>query len=195
MIGLTGNIATGKSTVLAYLRHKGAHIIDADKLTHRAMQPGGLAYDAIVAAFGRDILAGDGAINRAALGRVVFADPVALRRLEEIVHPAVFVLAQQELAQTTAAVVVVEAIKLLEAKRLLTLCSEVWVVTADPAVQMRRLREDRGMSEAEAQQRMAAQSPQAEKVKQATRVIVNNGSTAALYAQLDAIWNELAPVA
>jgi len=126
---------------------------------------------------------------------VVFADPVALRRLEEIVHPAVFVLAQQRLAQTTAAVVVVEAIKLLEAKRLLTLCSEVWVVTADPAVQMRRLREDRGMSEAEAQQRMAAQSPQAEKVKQATRVIVNNGSTAALYAQLDAIWNELAPVA
>lgn len=79
MIGLTGNIATGKSTVLAYLRHKGTHIIDADKLTHQAMQPGGLAYDAIVAAFGRDILAGDGAIDRAALGRVVFADPVALR--------------------------------------------------------------------------------------------------------------------
>lgn len=71
----------------------------------------------------------------------------------------------------------------------------MWVVTADPAVQMRRFREDRGMSEAEAQQRVAAQSPQAEKVKQATRVIVNNGSTAALYAQLDAIWNELAPVA
>jgi dephospho-CoA kinase len=194
IIGLTGNIATGKSTVLAYLRQKGAHIIDADKLTHQAMGPGGLAYAAIVEAFGHDILADDGAISRAALGRVVFADPLALRRLEEIVHPAVFVLAQQELAQTAAAVVIVEAIKLLEAKRLLTLCREVWVVTADPDVQMRRLIEDRGMSEAEARQRMAAQSPQAEKVKQATRVIVNNGSTAALYAQLDAIWNEVAAV-
>lgn len=191
IIGLTGNIATGKSTVLDYLRIKGAHSIDADKLTHRTMQPGGLAYDAIVQTFGRDILAEDGTIQRAALGRIVFADPAALRRLEEIVHPAVFTLAQAELAQTDAPVVVVEAIKLLEAKRLLTLCREVWVVTADPEVQLRRLSEERGMSEAEARQRMAAQSSQADKVKQATRVIVNNGSTEALYAQLDAIWNEI----
>ncbi len=191
IIGLTGNIATGKSTVLDYLRRKGAYSIDADKLTHRTMQPGGLAYDAIVQTFGRDILAEDGTIQRAALGRIVFADPAALRRLEEIVHPAVFTLAQAELAQTDAPVVVVEAIKLLEAKRLLTLCREVWVVTADPEVQLRRLSEERGMSEAEARQRMAAQSSQADKVKQATRVIVNNGSTEALYAQLDAIWNEI----
>lgn len=188
---MTGNIATGKSTVLDYLRRKGAYSIDADKLTHRTMQPGGLAYDAIVQTFGRDILAEDGTIQRAALGRIVFADPAALRRLEEIVHPAVFTLAQAELAQTDAPVVVVEAIKLLEAKRLLTLCREVWVVTADPEVQLRRLSEERGMSEAEARQRMAAQSSQADKVKQATRVIVNNGSTEALYAQLDAIWNEI----
>ena len=191
MIGLTGNIASGKSTVLAYLRRKGAHVIDADKLTHRSMQPGGPAYDAIVSAFGRDILADDGSINRAALGSVVFADPDALRRLEEIVHPAVFELAKEELAQTTAPVVVVEAIKLLEAKRLVTLCQEVWVVTADPDVQLRRLLQERGMSEAEARQRMAAQSSQADKVKQATRVIANNGSIQALYAQLDAAWNEL----
>lgn len=191
IIGLTGNIATGKSTVLGYLRRKGAYSIDADKLTHRTMLPGGLAYAAIVQTFGRDIVAEDGTIRRAALGRIVFADPAALRQLEEIVHPAVFTLAQAELAQTDAAVVVVEAIKLLEAKRLLTLCHEVWVVTADPEVQLRRLSEERGMSEAEARQRMAAQSSQADKVKQATRVIVNNGSTEALYAQLDAIWNEI----
>lgn len=195
IIGLTGNIATGKSTVLAYLRQKGAHIIDADKLTHRAMQPDGPAYPAIVAEFGAGVLAGDGTIDRAALGRIVFADPAALQRLEQIVHPAVFVLAQAELAQTDADVVVVEAIKLLEAKRLLTLCQEVWVVTAEPDVQLRRLVEQRGMSEAEARQRMAAQSPQAEKVRQATRVLHNNGSPQALYAQLDAIWNELAAAA
>jgi dephospho-CoA kinase len=191
IIGLTGNIATGKSTVLNYMRQKGAYSIDADKLTHKAMQQDGPAYEAIVAAFGRAILAEGGAIGRAALGRIVFADPAALRKLEEIVHPAVFELAKAELAQTSAAIVVVEAIKLLESKRLLTLCKEVWVVTADPDVQMGRLRQDRDMSEAEALQRMAAQSPQADKVKQATRVIFNNGSTEALYAQLDAIWNEV----
>lgn len=195
IIGLTGNIATGKSTVLAYLRQKGAYTIDADKLTHKAMQPGGPAYAPIVAAFGPDILASDGSIDRAALGRVVFADLAALRRLEEIVHPAVFILAKEELAQTTATLVIVEAIKLLEAKRLLTLCHEVWVVTTDADVQMRRLVQGRGMSEVEARQRIAAQSPQAEKVKQATRVIVNNGSPQALFAQLDAIWNELAATA
>ncbi len=105
-------------------------------------------------------------------------------------HPAVFVLARQQLEQVDADLVVVEAIKLLESQRLLTLCNEVWVVTAEPEVQLQRLMQERGMTEAEARQRMAAQSPQAEKVRHATRVIVNNGSTEALYAQLDAAWNE-----
>ncbi|MCB0148996.1 MAG: dephospho-CoA kinase, partial [Caldilineaceae bacterium] len=89
-------------------------------------------------------------------------------------------------------VVVIEAIKLLESGRLLRLCDEVWVVVADEATQIRRLMESRGMDEAEARRRMAAQSSQAEKVKQADRVIDNSGSPAELYAQLDAIWNELA---
>ncbi len=84
-----------------------------------------------------------------------------------------------------------EAIKLLESQRLLTLCSEVWVVTADPDVQLRRLISQRGMTEAEARQRMAAQSAQEEKVKHATRVITNNGTPEALYRQLDGLWNEL----
>ena len=191
IIGLTGNIATGKSTVLAYLRHKGAHIIDADRLAHTAIQPSGPAYAAVVAAFGPGVVRADGQIDRPALGRIVFADGDALRRLEEIVHPAVFALAQAELAATTAPVVILEAIKLLESGRLLTLCQEVWVVTAEPAVQMERLLALRGMSEAEARQRMAAQSPQKAKAARATRVIDNSGATAALYAQLDAIWADL----
>jgi dephospho-CoA kinase len=191
IVGLTGNIAAGKSTVLAYMRQKGAHIIDADELAHRAIMPDGPAYEAIVEAFGRQLLCADGTLDRPALGRIVFGDPAALQRLEQIVHPAVFLLAQQELTQTAAPVVIVEAIKLLESRRLLTLCREIWVVTADPAVQLRRLRNERGMSEADARQRMAAQSPQAEKVAQADRVIENNGSPAELYAKLDLIWNEL----
>jgi dephospho-CoA kinase len=195
IIGLTGNIATGKSTVLRYLCDKGAYVIDADKLTHRAMVPGGPAHGAIAAAFGPQIVRADGTIDRGALGRIVFGDPAELRKLEEIVHPAVFLLAKEEVAQTSARLIVVEAIKLLESQRLLTLCAEVWVVTADPEVQLRRLMEQRGMTPEEAAQRMAAQSPQAEKVKQATRVIVNNGTPAELHAQLDVLWNEVAGAA
>lgn len=191
IVGLTGNIATGKSTVLQYLRAKGAYVIDADSLTHQAMQPDGPAYAAIREAFGPTVINEDATVDRKTLGRIVFSDPLKLRQLEEIVHPAVFVLAQEELARTNASLVVVEAIKLLESQRLLTLCSEVWVVTADPDVQLRRLMSQRGMTEAEARQRMAAQSAQDEKVKRATRVITNNGTPEALYGQLDGLWNEL----
>ena len=94
-------------------------------------------------------------------------------------------------ASTTAPVVIVEAIKLLESGRLLTLCREVWVVTADPELQLRRLVEERGMSEADARQRMAAQPPQAEKIARATRVIANNGTSEELHTFLDQLWNQL----
>lgn len=190
-IGLTGNIATGKSAVLAYLQQRGAAVIDADKLAHQAMAPGGPAYAAVVATFGPTIIAADGAINRQALGAIVFADAAKLAQLEAIVHPAVFALAQQALAATTAPVVVIEAIKLIESGRLLPLCDEVWVVVADEATQLQRLMQMRGLSEVEARLRMAAQSPQAEKIKHATRIIENNGDWRALHAQLDAIWNKL----
>jgi dephospho-CoA kinase len=191
IIGLTGNIATGKSTVLAYLRRKGAHVIDADKLTHRAMAPGGPAHRAIIDTFGPGIVRDDGAIDRAALGRIVFSDPQALQQLETLIHPAVFVLAQAEIGATTAPVIIVEAIKLLEARRLLTLCQAVWVVVADPEVQLRRLIHERKLSEADALQRMNAQGAQTDKVAQATRVITNNGTRRELEAQLDVLWNEL----
>lgn len=194
IIGLTGNIATGKSTVLTYLATKGAHIIDADRLTHLAMAPGGPAYQPIVDEFGPTILNGDGSVNRPALGKIVFSDPSALQRLEQIVHPAVFSLSQQEIEATSASIIVIEAIKLLEARRLLTLCDEVWVVTASPETQLQRLIEQRGMVEAEARRRMAAQSSQAEKVKQAHRVIDNDGIPAQLQTQLDQIWAELEQV-
>ena len=191
IIGLTGNIATGKSTVLEYLARKGAHIVDADKLAHKAMEPDGSAYQAIVAEFGSRILRPDGTVNRAILGEIVFADAARLGRLEQIVHPAVFALTRQILDQTTASVVVLEAVKLLEAGAMVTLCDEVWVVTARPEVQLRRLMEMRGMTEAQARQRMSMQSPQAAKINQADRVIDNSGTLDELYAQLDAIWEEL----
>jgi dephospho-CoA kinase len=191
IIGLTGNIATGKSTVLSYLASKGAHSIDADKLAHRVIAPDGLAYAAIIREFGREILNADGVIDRSALGKIVFNDPAALQLLEQIVHPAVFQLAQREIAMTRAPVVVIEAIKLLEARRLGKLCDEIWVVTASPETQLRRLRQERGMDETEARKRMAMQSPEAEKLRHADRVIHNDGTIEQLHAQLDNIWAEI----
>jgi dephospho-CoA kinase len=191
IIGLTGNIATGKSTVLRYLAARGAHVIDADRLTHQAMEPGGLAYQAIVDSFGAGVIAADGRINRTALGQVVFGDVNALQRLEQIVHPAVFELARAEIASTTAPIIVIEAIKLIEAQRLARLCDEIWVVTASPQTQLRRLREQRGMAEAEARKRMAAQSSQEVKSRHADRVIDNDGDLEQLQRQLDALWSQL----
>lgn len=191
IIGLTGNIATGKSTVLHYLQQKGAYVLDADKLAHESMQQGTHTYWAIVDAFGHEILQHEGAIDRTKLGKVVFGDPGRLAQLEALVHPAVFDLARRELAGLEASVVVLEAIKLLEAGQLVTLCDEVWVVTTTAETQFQRLRETRNTQEAEAKQRMAAQSAQEEKVKQADRVIENNGTTAALFANLDQIWADV----
>jgi dephospho-CoA kinase len=190
-IGLTGNIATGKSTVLAWLAGRGAAVIDADRLAHQAIAVGGPAYAAVIEAFGPSIVAEDGSIDRKALGAIVFADPAQLARLEALIHPAVFELAQSILAEVTAPVVVIEAIKLLESGRLLRLCDEVWVVIADEATQLRRLMQERGMSEQEARRRMAAQPPQAEKVKRATHVIDNSDGLDDLNRQLETLWERL----
>jgi dephospho-CoA kinase len=191
IIGLTGNIATGKTTVLAYLASLGAFIIDADKLAHKAMELGGLAYQKIVDAFGRKILNSDGTINRKLLGDIVFSDASALGRLEQIVHPAVFTLARRMIEEAKSSVIVLEAVKLLEAGMLVTLCDEVWVVASTPELQLKRLMEKRGMDEERARRRMEMQSPQAAKINQADRVIYNTGTLEELYAQLDAIWADL----
>lgn len=192
IIGLTGNIGTGKSTVLGYLAAKGALVLDADKLAHRAIEPGMPGYGAVVAAFGPGILLANGTIDRAALGRMVFGNPARLAELEAIVHPAVFTLAQKTIADSDASAVIVEAIKLLEAGNLRRLCREIWVVTSRPDVQLQRLMESRGMGAEEARLRLAAQSPQEEKVRQATRVIANDGTVEELYAALDVVWAETA---
>lgn len=191
VIGLTGNIATGKSTILNYLMEKCAFIIDADKLGHRVIEPGGQAYDAVVRAFGREILREDGTIDRKKLGKIVFSNPLDLGRLEKIVHPKIFDLGKQEIADNDAPVIVLEAIKLLEAGLMSTLCDEIWVVTSSLTTQLRRLLESRSMEESEARRMIDLQPPQAAKVNQADRVIENDGSLAELHAQLDAIWEEL----
>ena len=205
IIGLTGNIACGKSTVLDLLRERGAHVLDADRVTHELQAPGQAVYHAIVAEFGPGILsAPDGPIDRRALGAIVFADPAALRRLEQIVHPAVRERITAWLKSVgdgssshlpspishLPPVAVIDAIKLLEGgwKQI---CDAVWVVTCPPEQQLARLISTRGMREDEARARIAAQPPQADKVAQAGVVIDNSGSLEATRRQVEAAWQAI----
>jgi dephospho-CoA kinase len=138
VIGLTGNIAVGKSVVRQMLQHLGAYTIDADGLTHRAMAQGAPAYKPIIDTFGQFILDADKNINRAMLGQIVFANPAALARLEAIVHPVVGQAVGALIARSTQPIAVVEAIKLLEGD-LANAVDEIWVVDASPETQYRRL--------------------------------------------------------
>ncbi|HSD83239.1 MAG TPA: dephospho-CoA kinase [Anaerolineae bacterium] len=183
LIGLTGNIATGKSTVAQMLADLGATVIDADALVHELQRKGMPVYQAIVAAFGSGILDRAGEIDRKALGSIVFNDPAQLRVLESIVHPAVLIESGQRLASAPTPVVVYEAIKLIEAGRA-DMCDALWVITARSEVQLQRLMRDRHLSEVDARQRIEAQPPQSEKIKQATVVIDNSGSLEATHRQV-----------
>lgn len=188
VIGLTGNIATGKSAVAQMLAELGAEVIDADRIAHQVMEPGQSAYAGILAAFGDDIAPAGGPIDRRLLGEIVFADPDALARLETLVHPAVGQRIGELVASSTAAVVVIEAIKLLEAGLSLRLCDEVWVVTAPRARQLSRLMENRGLSRDEAILRIDAQPSQEVKIAQADVVIDNDGDLDALRQAVQRAW-------
>ncbi|MBN1582389.1 MAG: dephospho-CoA kinase [Anaerolineae bacterium] len=188
VIGLTGNIATGKSSVGNILVSLGAQHIDADTLAHQAMAQGEPAWHDIVAHFGRDILGTDGEIDRKKLGAIVFADAGALRQLEAIVHPDVIARTKKLISTATAGVVVVEAIKLVESGMVAELCDALWVVTAPREVQIQRLVEYRGLTRADAILRIDAQPPQEDKVKRADVVIKNDRGQRALACQVRDAW-------
>lgn len=190
VIGLTGNIATGKSEVGRILEGLGARLIDADKVAHEVMRPDGPAYRDVIQAFGPEILAGDGSIDRGKLGAIVFRDPRALRRLEGAVHPATVARVDELIAAAREPVVVVEAIKLIEAG-MHRGYDELWVVTAPRPIQIRRLVERRGMSEGEAALRVDAQPPQQEKVALADRLFVNDGGLDELQKSVREAWQEI----
>jgi dephospho-CoA kinase len=177
-IGITGPIGCGKSTVARWLREReGVVVIDADQVAREVLDPGEPALDAVIARFGREYLRPDGELDRTALGRLVFADPSALRNLEAIVHPAVrprILSAIGEADKRGAMAVVVEAIKLVEGG-LADECDEVWLVTCDRDAQLARLL-DRGMSPGDATLRIAAQAGALERIRsKATREIDASG--------------------
>ena len=196
LIGLTGNIATGKSLVGRLLGELGAHVIDADELVRDLQRRGTQVHAAIVAEFGAGILRPDGEIDRARLGALVFSDPEALRRLESIVHPAVgrAIEAQISVIQYQASnqntVVVIEAIKLIEAG-LSRRCNALWVVTSGQKAQLERLMRTRGLSESDARLRIEAQPPQSDKAALADVLIENDGTLVDLREQVKRHWAKI----
>jgi dephospho-CoA kinase len=190
-IGITGPIGCGKSTVAGWLAELGAVVIDADVVAREVTAQGTAAAAAIALEFGSGIVRADGSLDRAALGRIVFADPEALARLEAIVHPAVrpVILERMErAARDGAPAVVVEAIKLAEGG-LAALCDEVWLVTCDAGEQLERLLARGTFDADDAQARIAAQEGLAERLTLAsTRVIDTSGPAAATRERVESAW-------
>lgn len=190
VIGLTGNIASGKSTVARMLADLSAEVIDADEVAHETLAAGTEESAAVARRFGPSVVRPDGSVDRAALARIVFDDPQALSDLEGIVHPGTRRLIFQRLERSGARVAVLEAIKLLEGP-LVEHVDGIWVVAAPREMRLQRLVRQQRLSEGEAAQRVDAQNPEDEKVRRADVVLHNDGSIADLQQQVEAAWRRL----
>ena len=188
VVGLTGGIGSGKSTVSAALAHRGAGIVDADATTRALQQPGAPVFDAIVERFGSGIVTSDGGLDRAALAAIVFPNPELLQELNAIVHPAVgrALRAQMRAHLGTDAIVVLDVPLLIETSRYPV--GGILVVDTPIEVAVERLVEFRGMDEADARARIARQATREERLAKADHVIDNSGDRAALEAQIPAAW-------
>jgi dephospho-CoA kinase len=173
-IGVTGNIACGKSLVSSILAEHGADVIDADHVAHEIMVPGSDVLASIATRFGNDVINADGSLNRPALGQIVFGDPLALADLEQITHPPTVQEILRRAEASKARIVVIDAIKLFESG-LAEHCDQTWTVYCDPDIQRQRLMERNQLTLAQAQQRIDAQPPQDEKIARSDVVIDNSG--------------------
>jgi dephospho-CoA kinase len=194
VIGLTGNIATGKSVVRRMLEHLGAYTIDADALAHRAIASDAPGYQQVIDRFGKWLLGRDGEIDRQKLGNLVFHDREALNQLEEIIHPLVIQATELLIKHAIQPVVVVEAIKLLESP-LRDTCDSIWVTHAPEEVQIERLIRKRGISREQALERIRIQSAQSEKLAAANVAIHNTGSYEDLWIQVYKERKKISPAA
>ena len=196
VIGLTGGIATGKSTVASLLRELGAKVIDADDLAREIVQPGQEAWKETVDAFGSEILRQDKTIDRETLRKKIFQDEAARKKLESITHPRIRALAQariQQLATEEADLIVYEAPLLFENQVHLWL-RPVILVACDLEIQKRRLRERDGLDEEEIQRHLQAQMPLQEKRKLADFIIENNGDIEDLRRQVRQVWQKITKI-
>jgi len=194
LVGLTGGIATGKTTVARQFESFGAAVLDADAVAHRLIEPGAPGYERVIDAFGRGILRGDGTIDRSALGRIVFADPDQRKRLEAILHPLILEEEDSFVARIATdrvpRIVVINAALLFETgawKRY----DRVVVAHCDPAIQIRRLVDRDRLSSEAAAARIAAQLPTSEKVRQAHYAIDTTDGFESTEEQARAVWQHL----
>ncbi len=192
LVGLTGGIGSGKTTVAAMLAARGAVVVDADELARRAIDSGTPGHDMVVIEFGPDVVGPDGALDRQALAARVFADPQARARLEAIVHPEVARLIHEAVDpyRETDRVVVLD-VPLLFETGMQSMCDVVVVVTSTVEQQVGRLVAARGMAEEEIRARIGAQMPLEQKARRADLVVPNQGSRADLDRQVDRLWMEL----
>ncbi len=191
VIGVTGGVGTGKSTVSKLLATFGAIVIDADSIVHQVIQPGGPAFDGLVDAFGPEIVkADDGTIDRRRLGQLAFAGPEGTVRLNNIVHPPVIETIRDRLASMAEGGVPVAVldVPLLFESGLDKLCDQVWVVTADPEVRRMRVEARNGPAAGEMIRREAWQMPVEEKIARADAVIDNSGTEEETMRKVERLW-------
>lgn len=183
VIGLTGQIASGKSTVSAYLRQKGFAVVDADEIAHEVIRRGGRAYAAVVRQFGTEFVGAEGEIDRRKLGQAVFADPEKLAQLNAITHPCICAEIRARLAAQRGTVFL-DAPLLVQAG-LDTLCGEIWQVTAADDIRLGRIQVRDGLDADEARARMQSQVGVRMPTDRLVHTIDNSSDTAALYRQID----------
>lgn len=192
-IGLTGGVGSGKSTVASMLLDRGAFVVDADAVAREVVAVGTEGLSALVAEFGEGILATDGSLNRVALAERAFADDAARARLNEITHPRIAARTAELMSRANPGQVVVHDVPLLVELGLMPAYDLVVVVDAPDEVRLSRL-EDRGMPEAEARRRMAAQCSRADRLAAADVVLDNSDGLDALEPQVEQLWRELTKV-
>lgn len=190
VVGLTGGIGSGKSTVSALLAARGAVVVDADAITRELQAPGTPVFEAMVERFGPGIVAADGSLDRQAVADLVFTDADALAALNAIVHPAVGleIVQRMEALAATDEVVILDVPLLVESSKAYPLAGLV-VVDVDPEVAIRRLVEHRAMSEPDVRARMARQARREDRLARADRVVDNSGDLDDLRVQVDALWD------
>ncbi len=187
VLGVTGNIAVGKSTVVEMLVARGATVIDADRVYHELIEPGQPLLEKIRERFGDGVINKEGSLDRPALGAIVFNDDEALADLDRLTHPAVIAEIDRRVASASG-VVVIDAVKLVESGHADT-CDAVWLVVAEKGQQVARLIEHRGLTRADAERRVAAQPPLGPKLERADVVIDNSGTIAATEAHVAEAWS------
>ncbi len=193
VIGLTGGIGTGKSTVAAFLQEQGAVVLNADQIGHEVYVPGRPAFHELVEAFGQEIIGEDGNIDRKKLGAIVFGDQKQMARLNSVVHPRMKGIMReklQDLARKGTAIAVIEAAILFEA-RWDDLADEVWVTSAPPEIAAQRVAERSGLSQEQVMERIKSQMSNEDRVSRADGVIDTSGDMASTIRHAREKWDDL----